>query len=111
LQAIGITPYGTSQSSPVITARTPGIERAARVSMPRMRACGSGLLRIAPMSAWRAGRSAVYSARPVTFSTPSISGCRTPTAGGTAVRSAVSSGAFTRRLRPRRPALPTAPPR
>src|SRR5208283_5001391 len=66
--------------SPVMTARTPGMARAAAVSTWRISPCAHGLLRIRPTSTSANGRSAVYCARPVTFSMPSINGVGRPTA-------------------------------
>jgi hypothetical protein len=57
--AIGITPYGAEKSSPVTTARTPGIDFAFSVPMRRITPCATGLLRMRPTSVSPNGRSAV----------------------------------------------------
>ena len=55
----GRMPNLMGRSTPVITACTPGIRRAAEVSTDRMRACGWGLRR---MRQWRVRAGSMSSA-------------------------------------------------
>src|SRR2546429_7174695 len=74
------------RSAPVITAMTPGMRRAAEVSIERMRACGCGLRRILQCRVRAGSMSSAYTARPVTFVAASTFGSGLPTT----LRSALS---------------------